>query len=404
MQHQAKPTVSVVIATRNRRPLLEQALASVGAQEKAGELFELETIVVDDASSDDTPEAMRRRNDIRYIRLDVNCGLASARNTGIEASSGDYIAFLDDDDLWLPYKLAVLLPVLEADPDSAVAYGQIIVRSENRVSVWPDARIAPNGSIFRELLRNSYAGMNSCLVRREAFATAGCFDETLRSNIDYDMSLRLAFHFRFRFVPAPVAIYRASRQGIFLSAAAEERTNFRRVIDKALALLEPVSPEDAQLGREARARVGLRVADLLDMTGDLERMRAHVLKALQEFPWIAGEPWARSWIARKVRRLALAAESPVAVAQAFAQQARQAAGPRGLRERLALRLLLSEIWAELASGLRAMRGAAREAGYAAFCAVLQNPAKLGPGLSLMIFRALITCGPARLPTVLRSPR
>ena len=102
----SKPLVSVVIPTYNRAALLDEALSSAGAQEGAGTLFDEEIVVVDDASSDEMPAVVRRHPPVRYIRHATNRGGSAARNTGMAATSGSLIAFLDDD-LWLPNKLVL---------------------------------------------------------------------------------------------------------------------------------------------------------------------------------------------------------------------------------------------------------------------------------------------------------
>src|SRR5262245_8210926 len=143
-----RPLVSVIIPTHNRVGPLQEALASVYAQEGEGKLFDLEIIVVDDASSDATPQALRGYPDIRYIRLDKNHGLSGARNVGIKASTGKYIAFLDDDDLWMSDKLSLLVPILESDPNVGVAYAQVIVKCRNNIELIPDLH-GPSGYLFR---------------------------------------------------------------------------------------------------------------------------------------------------------------------------------------------------------------------------------------------------------------
>ncbi len=369
------PSVSVIVPSHNRARLLREALASVCGQEGAGQRFAMEVIVVDDGSTDATPDVVHQFAGIKYIRLETNRGLPSARNVGIKASAGKYVAFIDDDDLWLPYKLALQVPVLEAHPDVGVLYGQVIVRFGDAVYVWPKARTAQSGWVFHALLKGSFIAPSSILVRREAYEKAGYFDESLRSNVDYDMSLRLAFHFPFKFVPGPVGIYRLSKQGAFLTAVAEERIALERVVEKALAMLPATARDRQQVSREARARAALRIAGLLAMVGDLARMRSQLLKALEEFPWIAGEPWARSWIADNVPRLALASDSPITAVRVFCTDARAAVGAGTLRERWWVRKLLAQAWTGAARAL-GHADRRRAGGYAAVCAVLLDPTQL----------------------------
>ena len=97
-----RPTVSVIVPTRNRAHLLGRALDSVFAQEGAGELFELEVIVVSDGSTDDTSAVISRYPVAGYLEYTAPRGPSAARNAGIAASAGAFVAFQDDDDLWLP--------------------------------------------------------------------------------------------------------------------------------------------------------------------------------------------------------------------------------------------------------------------------------------------------------------
>ena len=146
----AFPFVTVIMTTHNRAESLRKALDSVYAQEGASTQFEMEIIVVDDASTDATPGLLHPYPGVRYIRLETNRGASAARNIGIKAGRGAYVAFLDDDDLWLPQKLRQQLSVLEAHPEVGVAYSPCVIRFPDQtqalsVSVDDDA---PTGSIF----------------------------------------------------------------------------------------------------------------------------------------------------------------------------------------------------------------------------------------------------------------
>src|SRR5688500_3105591 len=109
----AAPLVSVIIPTHNRAPQLRAALRSVFAQEGRSDLFDLDVIVIDDASTDDTCDVVREFPLARYLRFDVNRGPSAARNAGINVCKGRYVAFLDDDDIWLSTHLKVQVPILE---------------------------------------------------------------------------------------------------------------------------------------------------------------------------------------------------------------------------------------------------------------------------------------------------
>jgi glycosyltransferase involved in cell wall biosynthesis len=143
------PALSVIIPTHNRAGLLPAAVESV---RRAGS--DLEIIVVDDASSDDTPRVCERLSGIRYLRFEENQGLSQARNAGILASSAELVSFLDDDDLRLPGSLDAQRLELEAAPDTAFCYGRLL--AVDAVHQLPTGdiipKICPTGDVFWDLL------------------------------------------------------------------------------------------------------------------------------------------------------------------------------------------------------------------------------------------------------------
>jgi glycosyltransferase involved in cell wall biosynthesis len=181
--------VTVVIPTRNRRATLESALASVKAQTWP----HLEVVVVDDASSDGTGPmlAAEARTDpmLRVIRNDVPQGAAAARNQGIEAATSGWIAFLDDDDTWLPGKVDAQLRQLEAAPEAVAASCAYFYRAP-----WRPERIVHvrAGATIQDMLAtNSLGGASVCLARTDTLRAIGGFDVRLRSGQDWDLWLRL---------------------------------------------------------------------------------------------------------------------------------------------------------------------------------------------------------------------
>jgi GT2 family glycosyltransferase len=234
----------------------------VQAQDGVGTSFLIETIVVDDGSTDGTPELLRAEPAVRSIRLPSSRGVSVALNEGVRASTGVYLTFLGDDDEWLPRKLATQVALLETQPEVGVVYGQALVRFGSQEHLYPDSRRAPSGWVFGAMLDDNFCGHHAALlVRREALARAGSFDETLATFEDFDLSLRLARCTRFLFAPGAVTIYNLSSDGSLLSGLANGRAaaDAARVVEKAARLVTG-SDEDAALEHALRARDPLQLA------------------------------------------------------------------------------------------------------------------------------------------------
>jgi glycosyltransferase involved in cell wall biosynthesis len=375
-----KPLVSVIIPTHNRCARLKDALESVQAQVGAGQLFDLETIVVDDASSDRTPEVARRYPAVRYFRHPVNRGGAAARNTGIRACLGSFVAFLDDDDVWLPRKLTVQVPALQAHPEAGGVYSHIQIESGDRTYVRPDPSHTPHGSVFRDLLVDNFMQTNSVLIRRDAFAKAGYFDEELTSSQDYDILLRLAFHFPFIFAPGTVAVYTQRPDGVLFTSCATGRhaENHRRTREKALELLAD-TPANTRFKQEMRALTDLQVVQFMAWVGRWDLVHQHLMNGLRASPLVVRTTTLRRIFAWVAAQEALTSASPLTRVAQLSSDMAGAAAIRGGRfgERLALCRLQSGLWAELAAGLASMH----QPGFrnAAVRAALLDPTKLAHG-------------------------
>lgn len=335
-----RPLVSVVIATHNRATILGEALSSVYAQEGQGDLFDLEVIVVDDASSDGT-YAVAARYPATYIKHDVNRGVAAALNTGIGVSRGAYVGFLGDDDLWLPGKLRVEVPVLEAHPDVGLVYSSHVLEGRETEEEWT---IGPSGHVFEQLLMGDFVSVITVLVRRSALIEVGGFDPLTSGAEDYDLWLRLAHHFRFQFVPGPVAVYRPSPSGLLTTtiASGASRELRRRVISRALALVPDLSPEAVQKVIDQMEFNSAKFLSLLPSRIALPQMLAH----LSEYPRVARDRTTRERIAWKAREESVASTDPLHAAAAVCRRIEQALGDT--RE---ARCLIGAVWAEVAVGL-----------------------------------------------------
>lgn len=179
--------ISVIIPTWNRADRLANALQSVFAQR----LPATEVIVVDDGSSDDTRSRVHSHfPDARYI-YQPNRGVSSARNTGIRAAHGDWIALLDSDDRWQPDKLEQQCAHLRASPEYKICHSdEIWIRNGRRVN--PMKKHAKyGGHIFRQCLPLCAISPSAVMIHRELFNEVGLFDERLPACEDYDLWLRI---------------------------------------------------------------------------------------------------------------------------------------------------------------------------------------------------------------------
>ena len=198
------PTVSIIIPTYNRAGMLKEAIDSVLAQDYSG--FEL--IVVDDGSTDDTPNVLSRYGDnIKWLRQH-NQGVSAARNRGIAAASGKYIAFLDSDDLWLQAKLTVQTEFMKSKRDALICQTEEIwIR--NGVRVNPGKRHQKqSGMIFERSLPLCLVSPSAVMVRRGLFDEFGLFDESLPACEDYDMWLRVSSRCPVYLIDTPLIIKR----------------------------------------------------------------------------------------------------------------------------------------------------------------------------------------------------
>jgi len=201
---QKKPRVSVIIPTYNRGWIIKEAIDSVQAQ-----VFkDFELIVVDDGSIDNTLEILNSiQCDIKVLRQS-NHGVSAARNRGIAAASGHFIAFLDSDDLWLPQKLAHQVDFFNSTPDAYICQSEEIwVR--NNVRVNPKKRHKkPWGMIFEPSLALCLVSPSAVMIRRSLFEKVGGFDETLPACEDYDLWLRISCRYPVYLIETPLIIKR----------------------------------------------------------------------------------------------------------------------------------------------------------------------------------------------------
>lgn len=197
------PLVSVILPTYNCANFLTDSITSVLSQTYSS----YEIIVVDDGSTDNTKEVLNPfMQRIKYICHHQNKGAPGARNTGIQSAQGKYIAFLDADDIWLPEKLHISIEYFNKYPDIGMVYSGYVNIDENGYLLNRNPRKQlPSGNIFIQLFsEQNFIITPSVVVSKEVFKTTGLFDEQFFHCDDWDMWLRIAFHFKVIGINKPI--------------------------------------------------------------------------------------------------------------------------------------------------------------------------------------------------------
>ena len=192
--------ISVIIPTFNRKKTLERAIQSVMNQS----LSPFEILIIDDGSNDGTEEWIKENfQNIKYIYQN-NHGVSSARNIGIENAYGEWVAFLDSDDEWLPNKLYEQVKAIESNPEMKFFHtNEIWIRNGVRVNQMKKHK-KYGGYIFEKCLDICRISPSSVLIQKEVFDNIGIFDESLRVCEDYDLWLRITSKYPVVFLDIPL--------------------------------------------------------------------------------------------------------------------------------------------------------------------------------------------------------
>lgn len=240
----------------NALPYIGQAIQSVLDQDYA----EVELIVVDDGSNDGTPDEARRYGARVRVIEQKNGGPAAARNCGVKAAHGDFLAFLDADDVWLPGKLRSQVDYLDTHPEAGVVFGSWIRWNANADGSFSPPPAVPNdasaegtvaelsGWIYPELLLDSVVWIVSAMARKSLWEDLGGLDETLRIGEDYDFFLRASRQCRIDKLNRTVAYYRIHNQSTTHVVRPENYEG--KVILRALELYGETGPDGRALPRK----------------------------------------------------------------------------------------------------------------------------------------------------------
>jgi glycosyltransferase involved in cell wall biosynthesis len=292
------PLVSVVIPTYNHARFVTQAVDSVLAQTYPN----VEVVVVDDGSTDETRDLLSRyEGQINYIYQE-NRGLSAARNTGILAARGDYLLFLDADDLVPANKLELQVPHLEARLDYGLVYSGWQYVNENATKVIDEVRPKKQGHLLKELLcQTFYFPVGTPIIRHSCFDRVGLFDESLRAEEDADMWIRLAkAGYAFGYVDRILFQYRI-RLDSMSTHAFNQVQNMFAILDKFFA--DPDLPGDIKaLEPEVYSIAHCTAAARFYRTGEIEAGRDHFRQAISTCPSLASD---KKWLLRQISGVAL---------------------------------------------------------------------------------------------------
>ncbi|NOZ28730.1 MAG: glycosyltransferase [Chloroflexi bacterium] len=219
------PKVSVIIPTYNHARYLGEAIQSALDQTYQ----DLEIIVIDDGSTDSTPQVVSTFGDrVRYVWQE-NRGLSAARNTGIRIAEGEIIALLDADDKWAPEYLATMVPALQSDESIGAAYcGWRYVDAHGKELPQIAIKTVPPDQLYATLAYSNFLNVCGVIVRRACFDHVGLFDESLRACEDWDMWLRILP--RYQMVGVPQALVRYRIHGRNMTADLERMATARRAV------------------------------------------------------------------------------------------------------------------------------------------------------------------------------
>lgn len=260
------PRVTTIIPSHNRAGILFEAIESVLAQQ----FRDAELIVIDDGSTDDTAQRLAAYKGRIRVARQAHTGVSAARNRGISLAQGEFIAFLDSDDLWLPNKLSAQVAFFDRRPDA------LICQTEE-TWIRKGVRVNPkryhkkrSGMIFEDSVKRCVVSPSAVMIRRELFDLVGTFDESLPACEDYDLWLRTTARFPVYLLPTPLILKRGGHEDQLSRQPGLDR--FR--IDALCKILEHPPALGLSRTQRAAAVAALRHKCTVYAAGCLKRGRA----------------------------------------------------------------------------------------------------------------------------------
>jgi glycosyltransferase involved in cell wall biosynthesis len=268
---------SAIIPTHNRARKVARAVESVLAQTDR----DVECIVVDDGSTDDTARTLAAYGEAITVVSQENGGVSAARNAGIDRSRGQYLAFLDSDDWWYPEKLATIRTLLSRHPEAVLAYSPMDVVDEWGATIGNTAYAVGRDLTFRDLLNGNPIGASTAVVRREVAIAAGGFSKDINGCEDWELWLKVARLGALRHCKRTLVAYEAMN-GDSYSAAVDRLCRNRHIL--ATRMISDSAYLSDGDGRALRASVELVNGSHYLAVGQKASARRCFLKALAANP------------------------------------------------------------------------------------------------------------------------
>jgi glycosyltransferase involved in cell wall biosynthesis len=315
-----QPGVSVIIPTFNRANVISETIDSVLAQTYR----DIEIIIVDDGSTDDTAKKLSIYGDRIRIVYQQNAGTSAARNRGIEVSNAKLIAFQDSDDLWKPTKLErqvsllsrldssvpcclcnAIMQNLYGDGRELLSFDISGISSQYQEGLWLN--------VTEVLASRSVLFNQTVAVRREALEKVGGFDADLRTAEDYDLSLRLSLEGPWGFIAEPLTIWRAGATNSLSKMAVQDQIKLKeneiKIFERMLSRIKGTGQERLERllsKRLSEFRRRLALAQLSKTKSGTAQFRANLVGAVENY---------RTRIAGKLSKLPKMDTQPVAAIQ-----------------------------------------------------------------------------------------
>jgi glycosyltransferase involved in cell wall biosynthesis len=274
------PQVSVIMPCFNHALFVAEAIEAVLAQSVA----DLELIVVDDCSQDNSREVIEKYVQcdprVRTIFHQINLGASRSRNDGIRGALGAYVAFCDADDVWMPTKLARQLELLEKHPGHDVAYCDAAIINGSGIEIgerFSDQFCVPgngSGRLFEELCTRNFVNMQTVILRRECIEDSGYFDESIKWVEDWWYWLRTSYRHSFVYADEVLAKYRVHQKSTGLVQRKGYKVNRVKVFHRILRNYPGIPSK-------LRSEVYYHMAVILTGLGKKKRAQGCFIRSLQ---------------------------------------------------------------------------------------------------------------------------